>query len=63
MAWTWAYHMAFHGGWPGLERSETPEFWNVAHRTLRGFLRCASSSPGHPLRERLLSNVSLRGIE
>jgi len=35
-------------GWPGLERSETPVFYNVAHQTLRGFLRCASSSPGHP---------------
>jgi len=33
-------------GWSG---SETPVFYSVAHRTLRGFLRYASFSLGHPL--------------
>ena len=35
-------------GWPGLERGETPLFCNVARLIVRGFLRCALSSPGHP---------------
>ena len=28
-----------HDARPGLERSETPEFFNMAHPTLRGFLK------------------------